>query len=132
MMIALDSSSLIAFLEGAGGGDTDLVEQSLVDRQACLPPVVLTEILSDPKLPKAVAELLLQVPRLEVLDGYWERAGSLRAEILGLKRRARLADSLIAQSCIDHDVGLVTRDADFRPFMRAGGLRVLGIRSRTT
>jgi len=51
-MIALDSSSLIAFLEGAAGGDTELVEQSLTDRQACLPPVVLTELLSDPKLPK--------------------------------------------------------------------------------
>jgi len=130
-MIALDSSSLIAFLEGAAGRDTDLVEQSLTDRQACLPPVVLTEILSDPKLPKPVEELLLQLPRLEVLDGYWERAGSLRAQILKLKRRARLADTLIAQSCIDHDVGLVTRDADFRPFARAGGLRLLGNSPRT-
>jgi predicted nucleic acid-binding protein len=125
-MIALDSSSLIAFLEGAGGGDTDLVEQSLAARQACLPPVVLTEILSDPKLPKPVEELLLQLPRLEVLDGYWERAGSLRAAVLRLKRRARLADALIAQSCIDHDVGLVTRDADFRHFVPPAGLRLLG------
>ena len=33
-MIALDSSSLIAFLTGEGGGDTALVEQSLTDRQA--------------------------------------------------------------------------------------------------
>jgi predicted nucleic acid-binding protein len=126
MMIALDSSSLIAFLAGVGGGDTELVEQSLIDRQACLPLVVLTEILSDPKLPKVVEELLLQLPRLEVLDGYWERAGSLRAQILKRKRRAPLADTLIAQSCIDHDVGLVTRDVDFRAFMRAGGLRLLG------
>lgn len=126
-MIALDTSSLIAFLEGAGGGgDVDLVEHSLTDRQACLPPVVLTEILSDPKLPKQVAELLLQIPRLEVLDGYWERAGSLRARVLRLRRRARLADTLIAQSCIDHDVCLVTRDSDFRHFVRAGGLRLLG------
>jgi len=130
-MIALDSSSLIAFLEGAVGGDTQLVEQALIDHQACLPPVVLTEILSDPKLPKVVEELLLQVPRLEVLDGYWERAGSLRAQILRLKRRAPLADTLIAQSCIDHDVGLVTRDVDFRAFVRAGGLRLLGTRGGT-
>jgi predicted nucleic acid-binding protein len=125
-MIALDSSSLIAFLEGTGGDDSDLVEQSLADRQACLPPVVLTEILSDPKLPKPVEELLLQLPRLQVLAGYWERAGSLRAAVLRLKRRARLADALIAQSCIDHDVGLVTRDADFRHFVPPAGLRLLG------
>jgi predicted nucleic acid-binding protein len=130
-MIALDSSSLIAFLEGAGGSDTQLVEQTLIDHQACLPPAVLTEILSDPKLPKDVRELLLQVPRLEVIEGYWERAGSLRAQILKLKRRAPLADSLIAQSCIDHDVSLVTRNVDFRAFVRAGGLRLLGTRART-
>jgi predicted nucleic acid-binding protein len=130
-MIALDSSSLIAFLEGAGGADTDIVEQSLADRQACLPPLVLTEILSDPKLPKPVEELLLQLPRLDVLDGYWERAGSLRAAVLRLKRRARLADALIAQSCIDHDVGLVTRDGDFRHFARPAGLRLLGSPARS-
>jgi len=130
-MIALDSSSLIAFLEGADDGDTDLVERSLADHQACLPPVVLTEILSDPKLPKVVEELLLRLPRLEVLDGYWERAGSLRAQVLGRKRRARLADTLIAQSCIDHDVGLVTRDGDFQAFARVGGLRLLGRPPRT-
>lgn len=131
-MIALDSSSLIAFLEGAGGDDTELVEKSLADRQACLPPVVLTEILSDPKLPKRVEKLLLQLPRLDVLEGYWERAGSLRAKVLRLKRRARLADTLIAQSCLDHDVGLVTRDADFRHFVAAAGLRVLGTPPRRT
>ena len=45
--------------------------------------MVLTEILSDPKLPKPVEELLLQLPRLEVLEGYWEKAGSLRAKVLG-------------------------------------------------
>jgi predicted nucleic acid-binding protein len=35
----------------------------------------------------------------------------------GLK--ARIADTLIAQSCIDHDVPLITRDRDFRHFFRA-------------
>ncbi|MBX3026883.1 PIN domain-containing protein [bacterium] len=121
-MIALDSS-VFAFLAGATGRDADLVDRLFA---AYLPPVVLTEMLSDPKLPKQVAELLVQIPRLELLPGYWERAGALRAKVLGQKRRARLADTLIAQSCIDHDVGLVTRDADFRQFVRAGGLRLVG------
>lgn len=125
-MIALDSSALIAFLVGNQGRDVELVDQSLAERQACLPPVVLTELLSDPKLPENVRELLLQIPRLDVLDGYWERAGALRAKVLHLRYRARLADTLIAQSCIDHDVGLVTRDSDFRHFVRAGGLRLAG------
>lgn len=93
-----------------------------------LPPVVLSELLSDPGLPAAVRESLLLLPRLEVLDGYWERAGLLRARVLARGQRARLADTLIAQSCIDHDVELVTRDADFRHFVRADGLRLFGAR----
>jgi predicted nucleic acid-binding protein len=125
-VIAVDSSALIAFLGGASGRDTDLVDQCLANRQACLPPVVLTEMLSDPKLPREVPGLLVQIPRLELLDGYWERAGALRAKVLRLHRRAPLADTLIAQSCIDHDVALITRDLDFRHFVRAGGLRLVG------
>ena len=102
-----------------------LVEQALADRQVAMPPVVLTELLSDSKLPAPVSRLIAQVPMLDVLDGYWERAGVLRAKVLRLKRRAPLADTLIAQSCVDHEVALVTRDGDFRTFARVGGLRLL-------
>jgi predicted nucleic acid-binding protein len=49
----------------------------------------------------------------------------LRSRVLAAGRRARLADTLIAQSCLDHDVSLVTADRDFRHFAKAGKLRVL-------
>jgi hypothetical protein len=125
-VIAIDSSSWIAFFSGSapGGDDVEIVSGALADHQACLPPVVLTELLSDPKLPGEVASLLLELPRLELLPDFWQRAGLLRAKLLARKHRARLADTLIAQSCIDHDVRLVTRDSDFRPFARLGGLRL--------
>jgi len=67
---------------------------------------------------------------LDVLDGYWERAGLLRARILRRGRKARLADTLVAQSCLDHDVELVTRDADFQHFAHAAGLGVFPARTR--
>ena len=89
-------------------------------------PVVLTELLSDPQLPARVAALLKDLPMLEVMDGYWERAGILRSEILSRNLKARLADTLIAQSCLDHDVTLVSRDGDFRHFAAARGLKLLG------
>jgi predicted nucleic acid-binding protein len=38
----------------------------------------------------------------------------------GLK--ARLADTLIAQSCLDHGVPLITHDTDFRHFAALRGL----------
>ncbi len=124
-MIAVDSSSWIAFLSGEQGVDVDLVDHALADCQVVLPPVVLTELLSDPKLLDSVADLLRDLPMLTPLTGYWERAGLLRAGLLSQGRKARLADTLIAQSCLDHDVPLVTRDSDFRHFARSGGLSLL-------
>jgi len=101
------------------------IHNILQDGRACLPPVVLTELLSDPKLPKRVADLIQQLPVLEPKPGYWLRAGALRANVIARKRRARLADTLIAQSCIDAGVGLVTRDSDFRNFASHEGLKLL-------
>jgi predicted nuclease of predicted toxin-antitoxin system len=53
---------------------------------------------------------------LELQAGYWYRSGELRANTLREGHKAKLADVLIAQSCIDHDVPLITNDADFRHF----------------
>ena len=123
-MIALDSSSLIAYLGGDQGADVDAVELALEQRQGALPPVVLTEMLSERRLPAPVRELLLQLPLLGAGDGYWERAGLLRALVMQRGRRAPVADVLIAQSCLDHNAPLVTRDADFSGFARLAGLRL--------
>jgi predicted nucleic acid-binding protein len=123
-MIALDTSSMIAFLSGQHGADVNAVEGALGLRQAVFPPVVLTELLSDPAVGREVTSLVRSIPRLEVLEGYWERAGELRAALLRRGLKARLADTLIAQSCLDHEVALVTRDRDFRSFARYAGLRL--------
>ena len=123
-MIALDTSSLVPYLAGSPGPDVEAVDVALVESQACLPPVVLTEILSDPKLPRAVEEVVLQIPTLELTAGFWERAGRLRARVAAAGHKARLADTLIAQSCLDHRVPLVTRDRGFSHFAAAGLLLV--------
>lgn len=124
-MIAIDTSSLIAYLNGSAGFDVEAVDQALGDHRAVLPLVVLAELLSEPRLDKAVAALLKDVPLLPLSDGYWERAGLLRASLLSHRLKARLADTLIVQSCIDHGVPLVARDADFRHFVRLGGLKLV-------
>jgi predicted nucleic acid-binding protein len=121
-MIAADTSTWIAFLEGSKGEDVQLLDQALAERQVVMAPVVLTELLSDPKLPSAVADTLCEVPTMEIAPGYWQRAGALRAEVLAKRRKARLGDALIAQSCIDRGVSLLTRDRDFRAFAEAAGL----------
>jgi predicted nucleic acid-binding protein len=124
-MIAADTSTWVAFLEGGGGADVQLLDRALADRQVVMAPVVLTELLSDPKLPSPVARTLAEIPLIEITAGFWERAGTLRAKVLRKRRRARLGDALIAQCCIDGGVRLVTRDRDFRAFSEAAGLRLI-------
>ena len=124
-MIAVDTSTWIAFLQGEGGGDVELLDGALQDRQVLMTPVVLTELLSDPKLAPEVARTFLELPLIEVTDGYWQRAGRLRAKALAKRRNARLGDALIAQSCIDRRIPLLTRDRDFQAFAGAAGLDLL-------
>jgi predicted nucleic acid-binding protein len=121
-MIAADTSTWIAFLEGERGEDTQLLDRALEDRQVLMVPVVLTELLSDPKLPSSVADTLSDVPMVDIDPGYWQRAGALRARVLSKRRKARLGDALIAQSCVDRGIPLLTRDWDFRSFVDAAGL----------
>jgi len=124
-MIAADTSTWIAFLEGTSGQDSQLLERALGDRQILMIPVVLTELLSDPALSSGVAETLSEIPMIEVEPGYWQRAAALRAKLLSKRRKARLGDALIAQTCLDRGVPLLTRDKDFRAFAEAARLHLV-------
>jgi predicted nucleic acid-binding protein len=115
-MIAVDSSTLVAYLQGDSGRDCEVLDQALRDRQVLMVPAVLTEVLSNPSLSSTESEILLELPLLEIEPGYWQRAGQLRAKVLSTSRKARLGDALIAQSCIDHEIPLLTRDRDFSAF----------------
>jgi predicted nucleic acid-binding protein len=124
-MIAADTSTWIAFLAGSNGEDTQLLDNAMKDRQLLMVPAVLTELFSDPQLPASVAQVLSEVPLIEIGTGFWQRTGVLRATVLARRRRARLGDALIAQSCIDRGIPLLTRDRDFRAFAEDAGLDLI-------
>jgi predicted nucleic acid-binding protein len=123
-MIAADTNTWIAYLEGNEGPDTRLLDQALEDRQVLMVPAVLTELLSDPNPSRDIRPILAGLPLIELQPGYWERAGMLRRKVLLKGRKARLGDALIAETCIDQDISLITRDRDFRAFAQAAGLRI--------
>lgn len=124
-MIAADTSTWVAFLEGATDDDARLLHRALMDKQVIMAPAVLTELVSDPNLPAEVAATLVDLPLIQITEGYWQRAGRLRAKVLAQGRRARLGNALIAQCCIDDDVPLLSRDRDFWVFFEAAGLDLL-------
>lgn len=123
-MIAVDTSTLSALFAGEQGKDVDLLADGLARGDVRLPPVVLTEILSDPAAAKVIAPRLVDLELLDVSEGYWQRAGESRARLRARGLKAKVADALIAQSCIDHGVALITRDQDFRHFAKHCGLNL--------
>ncbi len=124
-MIAVDTSTWIAFLQGESGPDTDLLDRALQDRRVLMIPIVLTELLSDPKLSSDIAQTFSELPLVELKSGFWQRAGALRAQALAKRRKSRLGDALIAQCCVDQAIPLLTRDRDFHAFVEAAGLDLL-------
>jgi predicted nucleic acid-binding protein len=123
-MVAVDSSTWIAYVQGEQGADIRILDASLAAGNVAFPLVALTEILSQPALPAGQRTVLLSLPTMQITDGYWIRAAASRAAVLAHGLRARLAGALIAQSCIDHDAELVTRDGDFRHFAKHCGLQL--------
>lgn len=123
-MIAADTSSLIAFFDGEKGRDVELVRDALSGNLLCLPPVVIVELLSDVKTRRILEETISDWPVLDPTDGYWLRASAIRSRLVANNLAAKVPDTLIAQSCIDHDVTLITRDGDFRHFAKHCGLKL--------
>lgn len=123
-MFAVDSSTLIAFGNNEQGEDIELFMKAILEEKIKIPPAVIGEVLSNPHHNNRIEQVLLGIKELEINEGYWQRVGSLRCTIIKQKLKAHFADTLIAQSCIDHSIPLITRDEDFRHFVKFGGLKL--------
>lgn len=115
-MIAADTSSLIAFFHGEAGPDVERLAQAMTKDNVVIPPVVLTELLTRPPKDPNHRHLIGQIPLLSMDDGFWLRAANSRRRMIEKGLKSHLGDALIAQSCIDHDVLLITRDTDFEKY----------------
>jgi predicted nucleic acid-binding protein len=123
-VIAADSSSLIAYLEGESADDIALIERAIAERQLVFAPSVVTELRAG-AIPNDGLEVLLAQARLIPIEaGLWDRAGRNRRLLIEKGLKARFADAIIAQCCIDADVPLIARDRGYRHFERWCGLRL--------
>jgi predicted nucleic acid-binding protein len=123
-MVSADTSSIIALFDGEAGADVAALIDAFSSGNVILSPIVLTELLSEQSLAADQAAVFEALPLFDITDGFWIRAAASRKLVLSKKLRARLPDTLIAQSCIDHDVALITRDGDFRHFAKHCGLKL--------
>lgn len=123
-MIAADSSVVIPLLHDHEAETNDLLYEQLCSGNVILPPVVVAELLSYPELKTKHRHRIEGISCLAITDGYWQRAGLMRAKLIKKKLSPKLPDTLIAQSCIDHDVPLLTRDTGFKIFAKHAGLKL--------
>jgi predicted nucleic acid-binding protein len=123
-MVAVDTSTVVAYLSESSGTDVEQFDAHLSAGSVALPPVALSELLSDPLMPSKHRALVLRLPKIEITEGYWVRAAATRSIVLAQKLRARLPDALIVQSCLDADLPLITRDTYFGHFARLCGLKL--------
>jgi predicted nucleic acid-binding protein len=123
-LVCADTNTWIAYLEGKAGADVEVLDEALASRSVKMAPVVLSELLSDPLLPPRDERDLVAIPLLELRPGFWRRAGKSRSSLIRRELRPKLADTLIAQACVDHEMLLLTRDRDFSGFARHCGLRL--------
>jgi len=128
-MIAVDTSVVIDYLQGIRSIHTEQMQDALSQRSISIPLVVVTELFSSPKYGERLLVFLNEIETLEIHEGYWERAGKNRAQLKARKLKAKTADTLIAQSCIDHGVPLLTRDPDFGHYARHCDLKLLDHKS---
>jgi hypothetical protein len=91
-VIAADTSTSVMFLKGGADADVQVLLRAVADRQVVILRAVLTELLSGPKLPAAIAKNLSEVRLADISSGHWQRARALRSKVLaknpGVTRRS--------------------------------------------
>lgn len=124
-MICVDSSVLIAWLDGTEYPEAKVLDTLLQNDAAFIAPVAITEVFSNAKNGPSVANAMAAFRVLDLKPGYWERAGAIRAALRKQGRKAPIADALIAQAAIDADMPLLTRDADFKIYAKLFALKLI-------
>lgn len=108
------------YLDGAAGRDVELVFEAVSAGTLVLAPPTVTELLSYSIERPMLTPLLRNAVVIPLSTGFWERAGLTRRSIRQHGLKAKLADVLIAQSCMDADAPLIAHDSDFRHFVPLG------------
>ena len=125
-MIGVDTSSIVAYLQGEEATDVDLVAQAIEDEMLIVPPFVIAELFSAKGINNLAKKTISELPQLPIEEGFWERVGKTRLKLLEQGFKARTLDTMIAVYCLDHRMPLIARDNDYRHFEKHFKLKLLG------
>lgn len=123
-MIA-DTSIWIDYFLGKPGDDLELFRNRLNEGQVVMAPSVLSELLSSTAMPATVEKALLEIRFATPSSHFWQETGKLQRHLAKLGTHATLADCLVAQSCLEHKLPLLTRNRAIIKFGPKVGLNLL-------
>ncbi len=129
-MVIVDSSVWVDYLNDVSNEETDWLERALGKVPVALTSLILCEVLRGIRHDGRFSEILEQLLKFPVFEGFPARLAVLSAQHFRmLQKRGRTvrktADCIIAAFCIDGGHRLLHRDRDFDPFARHLGLRVV-------
>ena len=123
-MIA-DTSIWIDYFLGKPGEDLDLFRAGLNEGRVVMAPAVLSELLSSTEMTADVEKALSEMPFAAPAPDFWKKTGNLRRLLAKQGTNATLADCLVVQSCLEHDLPLLTRDKGIKKFGAKAGLTLI-------
>ena len=124
-MITADTNIFVEFFRGRNNERTTFLENLFKEQQLIMNPFVLSELLSSPKLPEVIEKNLLDLPRIEMTDGFFERAGLLRRKVYAQGKGVPMADIFIAQLAIDAKIPILSDDKDLQQISKCSELEVI-------
>jgi len=123
--VIADTSIWIDYFLGKPGEDLDSFRISLNEGRVVMAPAVLSELLSSTEMTATVEKALLEMPIASPTPAFWKDSGKLRRLLAKQGMNASLADCLVVQSCLEHDLPLLTRDKGIKKFASKVGLVLL-------
>ena len=119
-MIVADTNVWIGFFNQTLAQNTLLFREAIQNQAVAMPTPILHELLCFPELNDLDRIYFSRFQTFNPSEQTWLRAGEMRRKILHKKLKCRAIDALIAQTCIENGLPLLTLDNDFKKFSNFG------------
>jgi predicted nucleic acid-binding protein len=115
----------VDFFRGVESAPTRALDEALKEQRVVMSSFILAELFSSPRMTSKLEKSLLALPLVEITEDFFIRAAKLRRKVYAKGLGVSMQDAFIAQSCIDAETVLVTRDLDFQTIARHSELKIL-------
>jgi predicted nucleic acid-binding protein len=124
-LVAADSSALIEFFQGRKTKDAKLVEKAIKEGVLALPWIVLSEMLMIENLSLEIKEALSKLTILQPSCNYSKNLAKVRLKMQASKFNANLTQCLVATSCLESNIALISVNRNYLGFAKLLKLKLL-------